>query len=278
MLKAKTDIKEKENKLKSWLKSKQGVIVAFSGGVDSALLLYLARKVLGKEKAIGVIAESGSLKEKDYRLAVDFAKKYDIKLITVYTKELNNPDYFNNTPLRCYFCKTEVYSEIKDVAKDYPGFVIVNGNNLDDQSDYRPGNKAALENNIFSPFVEAGISKHDIRSIARKYNLPVWNKPASPCLSSRFPYGHKITYYKLKQVEAAEEILENYGFNDVRVRHFGKYCKIEVPSDLIPKLENLIGVISEEIKKKSKFEDVLIDTEGLVSGKMNRALLEKIVS
>lgn len=275
MQKVNIDIKEK--RLIDWFRDKQGVFVAFSGGVDSALLLFVARKVLGKEKAVGVIAKSDSLKERDYRLAVDFSMKYDIKLITVYSGELDNPDYYNNSPLRCYFCKTEVYTRIKDVAKDFPGFVIANGNNIDDQSDYRPGNKAASENNVFSPFVEAGLTKNDIRTIAKKYGLPVWDKPASPCLSSRFPYGHKITHYKLKQVETAEGILEKYGFNDVRVRHFDGYCKIEVPAELIPKLESVFDVVSEEIKKKAKFEKVLLDTEGLVSGKMNRAILKNVV-
>ena len=277
MQKVSSEIVEKENRIKNWLKSKPGVIVAFSGGVDSALLLFIARKVLGKEKSIGVIAKSSSLKEKDYRMAVDFSKKYDINLITDYTRELDNPDYFNNSHLRCYFCKTEIYNELKNITKGYPGFVIINGNNIDDQSDYRPGNNAALENNVFSPFIEAGLSKYDIRTIAKKYNLPVWDKPASPCLSSRFPYGHKITYYKLKQVEAAEEVLENYGFKEVRVRHYNDYCKIEVPADLIPKLESTFDVVSSEIKKKANFEKVLLDAEGLVSGKMNRALLEKVV-
>ena len=273
----KNSLEYKEKVLTQWLLQYEGVIVAFSGGVDSALLLFLSRRVLGKEKAVGVIAKSESLKTKDYELATDFAEKYDISLTTVFTKELQNPDYYKNSPLRCYFCKTETYREIKEVQKKLPGYIIVNGANLDDKSDYRPGEKAASENNVFSPFVIAGITKHDIRQLAAKYGLPVWNKPASPCLSSRIPYGQKVSPEKLKQIETAEEILNNHGFFEVRARHYGSKCKIEVPEKDIPYLKAVFNDISREIKEKAGFSEVIIDTEGLVSGKLNRELKKQLM-
>ena len=264
---------EKVNKLKMWFAGVDGVITAFSGGVDSALTLFVARKVLGKNKAVGVISKSESLKSKDYKIAQNFAEEYDIKLLTIHTYELADENYSQNTDLRCYFCKTHLYHELSIVQKTYPNFVIINGTNADDFSDFRPGHKAADEQQIKSPLAECGFTKADIRTLSNQYKLSVWDKPASPCLSSRIPYGNIVTKEKLIQIETAEEILNSFGFFDTRVRHYGNYCSIEVPHKQIEILENSFEEISKLIKDTAGFKNCIVDKEGLVSGKLNRSLV-----
>ena len=263
----------KEKKLTQWFAAQKGVIVAFSGGVDSALLLFMARKILGREKALGVISKSESLKEKDFQTALDFAEKYDITLKVIHTRELQDRHYYENSNLRCYFCKTHLYNDLELVKKQYPGFVIANGSNADDNKDYRPGEKAAGEFKISAPLAECGLTKKDIRTLAGKYDLPVWNKPASPCLSSRVPYGTKITPHTLKQIETAESILNTYGFDDVRARYYKDTCKIEVPAFQIPRLQKVFDEVSARITEQAGFKKCELDEEGLVSGKLNRVLI-----
>ena len=257
--------------IKNHFKRYEGTITAFSGGIDSALVLYLARKFLGKPKAIGVISNSQSLKSKDYQLAQDFAKEHDIILRTVYTGELSDSNYNSNPHNRCYFCKMHLYDELAKVSKEYPGFVVTNGTNSDDFGDYRPGIKAAEEYRIESPLAELGIRKEGIRQLARYFNLTIWDKPASPCLSSRIPYGMEVTEEKLIQIEKAEDILNSYGFIDVRVRHYDDSCKIEVPAAQIKLLTDQSDVILPQIRSLG-FRKCIIDQEGLVSGKLNRSL------
>ena len=256
---------------RKWFEQFQGSITAFSGGIDSALVLFLSRKFLGKSNAIGVISKSESLKGTDYELALDFAKKNDIVLETVYTNELADSNYNANPSNRCYFCKTHLYTTLETTKKKYPKFTVLNGTNKDDASDYRPGLQAASENEVRSPLAELGITKNEVREMAKEFGIPFWDKPASPCLSSRIPYGSEVTKTKLQQIENAETILNESGFNQVRVRHFGKMCKIEVP---VIQLEELIGCfneISSKIKKLG-FSECQIDNEGLVSGKLNRLI------
>ena len=257
--------------IESWFKKYEGTITAFSGGIDSALVLYLSRIYLGKERTLGVISASESLKDQDYIIAVDFCKRHDIKLITVKTKELLDDNYNTNPSNRCYFCKTHLYTELKMVKDKYPGFEILNGTNKDDFKDYRPGLIAANENNIKSPLVDLNFSKEDIRELAKYFNLEIWNKPASPCLSSRVPYGEKITAVKLKQIENAEGILNSFGFDVVRVRHYGEFCKIEVPKNRLIELQNQFKEIYILIIRIG-FKDCFIDEQGLVSGNLNKAL------
>lgn len=257
--------------LKAWFQQFSGTIVAFSGGIDSALVLFLSRKHLGKENTIGVISNSESLKNKDYQLALDFAKKNDIQLKTVQTKELSDSDYNSNPFNRCYFCKTHLYAALDSVKKMYPEFMILNGTNKDDFSDYRPGMRAADENNVRSPLADLGIGKSQIRDLAKHFEIPFWNKPASPCLSSRIPYGNKVTAIKLNQIEEAESVLNGFGFNDIRARHYGKSCRIEVPLSQF----ELFSQHSKEITLRILeigFEECVLDKEGLISGKLNNAL------
>ena len=222
-------IQNKLTKIRHELLKLDKVLIALSGGVDSCLAAYLARTFLGKENAVAVISNSESLKQKDFEIALDFCERFDIKYKVIYTKELENENYSSNPNNRCYFCKFELYSEMNNLIKEnFHGYKVINGNNYSDLGDYRPGLQASNEFKAYSPFINSGITKEDIRELARHFDLPVWDKPASPCLSSRFPYGHQITKEKLKQVEEAEKILNDFGFEDVRVRHYNNTAKIEV--------------------------------------------------
>lgn len=259
------------SKLKNWFTPLEGTIIAFSGGIDSALVLFLSRKYLGRDKTIGVISNSESLKDKDYMLAVDFATKNDIQLETVFTKELADSNYNQNPANRCYFCKSHLYTRLDEVKKNYPKFVVLNGTNKDDLDDYRPGLIAANEHEVRSPLAELELTKSDIRKLAQYFEIPFWNKPASPCLSSRIPYGNKVSVEKLWQIEKAENILNKFGFNDVRVRHYNNTCKIEVPWSQVNLLKEYTDEIFQLIKKLG-FDTCTVDEEGLISGKLNNVL------
>lgn len=262
----------KEIRLKEWFEKNPKVLVALSGGVDSCLVAFMARKFLGRENAISVVGVSPSLKTRDYELTVQFCEQHNIQLVEVNPDEINDPNYASNPINRCYFCKSNLYAAMHELQKhQYPEYILLNGNNLTDLGDYRPGLKAAEENKAYSPLAECGFNKEDIRHLARKYNLSVWDKPASPCLSSRFPYGETITVDKLKMVEKAENLLNSYGFSDVRVRYQNTKARIEVPAGEIGQLDKLFDDISSKIVSFG-FTDCEVDAEGLVSGKMNRVL------
>ncbi len=267
-------LKETEEKLRSletWFKEQPGSIVAFSGGIDSSLVLYLARIFQGREKAIGVISNSESLKTRDFELAQSFSKQFDIAMEVIVTHELEDERYSENPINRCFFCKDHLYSDLQNISDKYPGFPVLNGTNADDHGDYRPGLKAATKYEVLSPLVACEVTKIEIREIARFFDLPNWNKPASPCLSSRIPYNHKITQKKLVEIEKAEDLLNSFGFEDVRVRHYGDHGKIEVSKDDLPRLMDLKTDVVEKVRQIG-FREVEIDEEGLVSGKLNRVL------
>ncbi len=259
------------SELKNLFETYQGTITAFSGGIDSALVLFLSRKFLDREKAIGVISKSESLKDKDYQIAVDFALKYDIILETIYTNELSDKNYNTNPANRCYFCKSHLYTALNKVKKKFPDYVVLNGTNKDDFKDYRPGIQAAYENEVKSPLAELNLPKDTIRELAKHFGIPIWDKPASPCLSSRIPYGSSITANKLLEIEKAEDILNDFGFKDVRIRHYGKNCKIEVPFVEINTLKKYKKEIFTRITELG-FTKCTIDEEGLISGKLNNVL------
>ncbi|MCK5134527.1 MAG: ATP-dependent sacrificial sulfur transferase LarE [Bacteroidales bacterium] len=257
--------------LEKWFKSQKGSIVAFSGGIDSSLVLYLARLFQGKKHAIGVISNSESLKTKDFELAQSFSKQFDIIMEVIVTRELQDERYNENPIDRCFFCKDHLFGDLQTICDQYQGFHVLSGTNADDYSDYRPGLKAATKYEVLSPLAACKITKEEIRQIARYYDLPNWDKPASPCLSSRIPYNHKITRKKLLEIEQAEDLLNSFGFNDVRVRHYGDIGKVEVKKEDIPRLLELKESVVGEIRKIG-FKEVVIDEEGLVSGKLNRAI------
>lgn len=264
-------LSEKLQLLENWFKQRKGSIVAFSGGIDSTLVLYLARKFQGRDGAIGVISNSESLKNKDFKLAQSFCEEFDIQLRVIKTDELSDSNYSENPINRCFFCKDHLFHDLQEMKKEYPGFEVLSGTNYDDLGDYRPGIDAAQKNLVLSPLVDCKITKDEIREIARHFNLPNWNKPASPCLSSRIPYNQAVTLEKLKQIETAEDILNSYGFEDVRVRHFGTFGRIEVQKDDLEKLLAIKDRVYNDIRNLG-FARVEIDDEGLVSGKMNRAI------
>ncbi len=266
-----TALNEKLHLLENWFRQRKGSIVAFSGGIDSTLVLYLARKFQGRDGAIGVISNSESLKNKDFKLAQSFCEEFDIQLRIIKTDELSDSNYSENPINRCFFCKDHLFHDLQEMKKEYTGFEVLSGTNYDDLGDYRPGIDAAQKNLVLSPLVDCKITKDEIREIARHFNLPNWNKPASPCLSSRIPYNQAVTLEKLKQIEAAEDILNSYGFEDVRVRHFGTFGRIEVQKDDLEKLLAIKDRVYNNIRNLG-FARVEIDDEGLVSGKMNRAI------
>lgn len=266
-----SDITNKLNLLENWFLKRKGSIVAFSGGIDSTLVLFLARKFQGHASAIGVISNSESLKNKDFNLAKSFCETFDIKLKVIKTNELSDLRYSQNPVNRCFFCKDHLFQDLQKMKSEFPEFDVLSGTNFDDLGDYRPGLDAAVKNSISSPLVDCKVSKEEVRIIARYFNLPNWNKPASPCLSSRIPYNQEVTEKKLRQIESAEDMLNSYGFEDVRVRHFGSLGKIEVKKNDLEKLNSLKDFVFNEMKSIG-FEQVEIDSEGLVSGKMNRVL------
>ena len=265
---------EKLDRLEQWFGRFPGSIVAFSGGIDSSLVLYLARKWQGRDRAIGVISRSESLKTRDFELAHSFSRQFDIQMEVIITRELEDERYSSNPVDRCYFCKDHLYNDLQVIRDKYPGFEVLSGTNADDRGDYRPGLKAADRYEIRSPLAECGLTKEEIRQIARHFSLPNWNKPSSPCLSSRIPYNHRITRKKLVEIEQAEEVLNSFGFEDVRVRHYGDHGKVEVTREDLPRLMEMKESVIEEIRKIG-FENVVIDEEGLVSGKLNRGIKRK---
>jgi uncharacterized protein len=264
-------LQNKMQLLEQWFAKRKGSIVAFSGGIDSTLVLFLARKFQGKENAIGVISNSESLKSKDFELAKDFCATFDIHLEIIKTMELTDERYNQNPENRCYFCKEHLFHDLQSIKDKYPDFEVLSGTNYDDLGDYRPGLQAAAKYKVLSPMVDCNLTKDELRQIARHFELPNWDKPASPCLSSRIPYNHQITREKLQQVEDAENILNDFGFKDVRVRHYGTYGQIEVQKNELEKLLLIENEVLDKIRNVG-FADLKIDREGLVSGKLNRVL------
>ena len=265
------NLQNKFDKLQNWFTKRKGSIVAFSGGIDSTLVLYLARKFQGKENAIGVISNSESLKSKDFELAKDFCLRFDIKLEIIKTQELTDERYNQNPENRCYFCKEHLFHDLQSIKDKYPEFDVLSGTNYDDLGDYRPGLQAAAKYKVLSPMVDCNVTKDELRQIAKNFDPPNGDKTASPCLSSRIPYNHQITREKLRQVEDAENILNDFGFRDVRVRHYGSYGQIEVHKEELEKLLLMKDEVMHKIKNVG-FAELKIDKEGLVSGKLNRVL------
>ncbi len=257
--------------LESWFAGQPGVVAAFSGGVDSALVLFMARRALGRQRAIGCLSDSPSLKRSDLSEAKAFCRHFDIELEIIHTRELEDEAYHTNPINRCYACKSHLYHDLDQLLPRYPGFRAINGTNRDDLGDYRPGLLAASQRSVLSPLAECGFGKAQVRALARHFGLPVWDKPASPCLSSRIPYGSPVTREKLRQIEAAEAALAERGFATARVRHFGGEARIEVPSEQIEALRaNAMDL--QPIFAALGFTTATIDPEGLVSGKLNRSI------
>ncbi|MEN9220199.1 MAG: ATP-dependent sacrificial sulfur transferase LarE [Thermostichales cyanobacterium GMQP_bins_62] len=254
------------------LQSLPRVIVAYSGGVDSALVAKLAWDVLG-DRALAVTAVSPSLLPEDLEAAIQQAHYIGIPHQLIETQELLDPRYAANPANRCYFCKSELHSRLQALGESYGGIPIVDGVNGDDLQDYRPGIQAGRERGVISPLALAGITKLEVRQISQALGLPWWDKPSQPCLSSRFPYGEAIDGQKLRRVAAAERYLHRLGWGQVRVRSQGDTARIELPPEQIRAFVNQTDLAAlVAALQQVGFLYVTLDLEGYVSGKLNRAL------
>ncbi len=261
--------RQKWEKLLALLKQYQRVLVAFSGGADSTLLLAAACSVLPKEDVLAVTAISASLPLKEKQATVKLAAELHVSYVPLATDELSNPSYASNPPNRCFYCKDELFRKLSPLAQER-GMKIVDGFNVSDRSDYRPGFQASQAWSVAHPLDEAGLDKKDIRVLSRWLKLPTWNKPASPCLSSRIPYGSEVTAPRLRQIEKAEEIVRAQGFRIVRVRHYGEEARVEVPLKEVPRL--LEAERWEKIQQELRacgYRTVTADLQGFQSGKLN---------
>ncbi len=274
------NVQEKQAQLLEWLRAAGRVAVAFSAGVDSTVLAKAAQLALG-DNALGVIANSPSLPLGTLEEARQLANEIGIPLHVLETTEFERQEYQANAGNRCYFCKDTLYQAIDQIKATYAVETVVNGTNTDDLGDFRPGLQAAAEHQVRSPFVEVGISKADIRQLAREWNLPVWDKPASPCLSSRIAHGLEVTIERVRRVDAAERYLkELLGIQELRVRHeFHDLARIEVPTAQLPRLTE--PDISQAVVAQFTslgFRYVTIDLAGFRSGSLNQVLPLEILS
>jgi len=242
------DLRAKQSRVRALLRGYGEVLVAYSGGVDSALVLKLAHDELGP-RALGVTAYSPSVARGELQEALRFARGIGAAHRIVRTDEIDDPDYAANPSNRCYFCKSTLYRALAEIARRQDFRHIANGTNLDDLGDHRPGLEAAAEFQVVSPLRDAGLTKADVRALARGLGLEIWDKPSSPCLASRIPYGSPVTREKLARVEEAEEYLRGLGLRDLRVRHFGARARIEAPPGDLAALAGRIEAIRERMRE-----------------------------
>src|SRR5262245_24081948 len=268
-----SDLAEKRDQLLAILREMPRVVLAFSGGIDSTVVAQAAYFALG-DRAIAVTSDSPSVPRAELALAVELAQRIGIAHRVVQTEEFENADYLRNDGDRCYFCKDELYSEIEKLLPEFEPAVICSGANLDDRGDYRPGLTAAAEHRVRHPLQEAGFTKADVRALAREWGLPTWDKPASPCLSSRLAPGLPVTRERTGMIEAAEAYLHALGLHDCRVRlHEGDLARIEVPLADLSRLAlpEVRGALAEHLRTLG-FRFVTLDLEGFRSGSMNELI------
>jgi pyridinium-3,5-biscarboxylic acid mononucleotide sulfurtransferase len=270
---ATTSIDQIATNLIETIRSYHSAIVALSAGVDSAVVTQAAFLALG-EQAIAVTASSASLATGELDEARDLARQIGIKHRIVMTNEFQQPAYLRNDTQRCYHCKTELYTQLETLRQELGVATILNGANLDDLGDYRPGMQAASEHAVLSPLVECGINKATVRRLAQHWQLPCWDKPATPCLSSRVAYGEQVTPERLQLIDSAEQWLRGQGFPIVRVRyHTGDLARVEVPHEQLERL--LAQPLRQELERELKrlgFRFVTVDLSGFQSGSMNQLL------
>lgn len=268
----------KAGRLRGILTGYQSVLIAFSGGVDSAYLAIAAAAALG-DRALAVTADSPSYPDTHRQLALSIARDFGFPHEVIHTAELDRPEYRANPADRCYYCKDELYGQLAAIARARGMAVVVDGNNADDRGDYRPGRQAAREHGVKSPLDEAELTKDDIRELARAAGLASWDEPASACLSSRIPYGHEVTDERLRQIERAESVLRNLGFRIFRVRHHDDTARLEIARAEMPRaLDPDVNTQLVSSLKALGYQYVSLDLQGYRLGSLNEALRLRPVS
>ena len=262
----------KEERLREIFRDLESVIVAYSGGVDSSYVAYIANAELGP-RAVCITGESASLPAYQ-RAEIDrVVEKFGFQHEVIQTSELDNPGYRANNPDRCFFCKDELYTKLESVARGRGIQIIVDGSTIDDLGDYRPGRRAAMQHAVRSPLIEVGLTKSEVRELSRRATLPTWDKPASPCLSSRIAYGTTVTIERLSKVDRGEEILREFGFREFRVRHHDQLVRIEIAQAEMDRV--MRKEVFQELAARFRelgFKYVTLDLEGFRSGSMNEVL------
>ena len=273
-----TGLKQREDALLTRLRSWPSLLVAYSGGVDSAYLAWAATRALGPS-VLCVTADSPSYPQRHRTMAREIARDFGLRHEVIHTRELDNPDYRANPANRCYFCKHELYTSLASIARARGFAAIADGSNADDRGDYRPGRQAAREFGVVSPLDEAALSKDDIRALSREAGLPTWAEPASACLSSRIPYFSEVTDAKLRAIEQAEDAIRSLGFRVLRVRHHGEVARIELGRDELPRAcEPGVAEAIDRAMRALGFKDVTIDPKGYRLGSLNEGLVLRPVN
>jgi uncharacterized protein len=267
-----SELDTRERRLQDLLASFDSLIVAFSGGVDSAYLAWAATQVLGPA-ALCVTADSPSYPDRHRQLALRLAREFGLHHEIIHTAEMERPEYRANPTNRCYYCKQELYGTLSAVARDRGFAAIADGSNADDRGDYRPGRQAAREFGVRSPLDEAGLTKADIRELSRRAGLPTWDEPASACLSSRIPYQSEVTGEKLRMIEQAENALRDLGFRVCRVRHHDTLARVEVGRDELPRaVDPDISTAIVRALRDVGYQYVTLDLQGYRMGSLNEGL------
>lgn len=266
------DAEQKYRRLVELLRQTGGALVAFSGGVDSTLLLAAAREALGR-RTLAATGRSAIVPEREHEAALQLARQLGVDVQVLETTEMQDPGFRQNPPQRCLLCKRRLFTALKQLAREHGLETVVEGSNADDLNDYRPGMTAGRELDVRAPLAELGLTKAEIRRLARARGLPVWNKPSMACLASRIPYGSEITETRLRRIERAEEAVRSLGFGQVRVRDHGAVARVEVEPDELPRL--LAPPVRDEVVvalKEAGYRYVSVDLEGYRTGAMNESL------